>query len=261
LKGTEEMRIFCISWPKAGTHLLLELAKSILPEGPWVEDKDIKYTSEGDELFFQKVSERISKYGDNFAIKGHIPWSESIESFLLSNDFQILFIVRDPRDVICSTYRWLTDLRKNWECSKFLAEFSPKIQLEYIIKGMPLLYPFDNDAGVIWDAPLPVRYSKLTPWFYSAGAIAFTYEKLSGNLGQDTQKKEVVRALSFLKIDPKETTCRVLQSLYNPNSATFHSGKVGNWVDYFSDHHKKLFVELAGEELIEMLGYEATQPK
>jgi hypothetical protein len=36
---------------------------------------------------------------------------------------------------------------------------------------------------------------------------------------------------------------------------------VGNWVDYFSDHHKKLFVELAGEELIEMLGYEATQPK
>jgi hypothetical protein len=251
------MRVFCISWPKAGTHLLLELAKSVLPEGPWINDSDIKYTREGDELFFQKVTERIAKYGDNFAIKGHIPWSKSIESFLLANNFKILFIVRDPRDVICSTYRWLSDLRKNWECSKFLAEFSPDIQLEYIIKGMPLLFPFDNDAGVIWDAPFPERYSKLTPWIDSKAAATFTYEKLSGNLGIDAQRQEVEKALRFLLIDAA-TTNAVLQSLYNPKSATFHSGKVGTWVEYFSENHKKLFVDLGGEPLIEKFGYTGT---
>ncbi len=55
---------------------------------------------------------------------------------------------------------------------------------------------------------------------------------------------------------PRETILAALETSINPKkSPTFRSGKTGEWKKHFTDEHKALFKEVAGDLLIK-LGYE-----
>ena len=55
---------------------------------------------------------------------------------------------------------------------------------------------------------------------------------------------------------PRKTILDSLESSINPSkSPTFRSGKTGEWKKHFTDEHKKIFKDVAGDLLIQ-LGYE-----
>ena len=55
---------------------------------------------------------------------------------------------------------------------------------------------------------------------------------------------------------PRERILEALEESINPKkSPTFRSGKTGEWKKYFTDEHKKIFKDIAGDLLIK-LGYE-----
>jgi hypothetical protein len=55
---------------------------------------------------------------------------------------------------------------------------------------------------------------------------------------------------------PRERILDALESAINPGkSPTFRSGKTGEWTKHFTDEHKKIFKNVAGDLLIK-LGYE-----
>jgi len=55
---------------------------------------------------------------------------------------------------------------------------------------------------------------------------------------------------------PREKALPVLSEAIQPKkSHTFRSGKTGGWKQHFTDKHKKLFKEVAGDLLVR-LGYE-----
>ena len=55
---------------------------------------------------------------------------------------------------------------------------------------------------------------------------------------------------------PRKTILDSLESSINPSkSPTFRSGKTGEWRKHFTDEHKKIFKDVAGDLLIR-LGYE-----
>ncbi len=54
----------------------------------------------------------------------------------------------------------------------------------------------------------------------------------------------------------RKTIVDSLESSINPSkSPTFRSGKTGEWKNHFTDEHKKIFKDVAGDLLIK-LGYE-----
>jgi sulfotransferase 6B1 len=54
----------------------------------------------------------------------------------------------------------------------------------------------------------------------------------------------------------RELILNSLEASINPTkSPTFRSGKTGEWKKHFTDEHKKIFKEVAGDLLIK-LGYE-----
>jgi hypothetical protein len=64
----------------------------------------------------------------------------------------------------------------------------------------------------------------------------------------------------FLARVPLQTTRQLilnsLETSINPKkSPTFRSGKTGEWKKHFTDEHKKIFKEVAGDLLVK-LGYE-----
>ncbi len=254
--------VLCNSWPKAGTHALLELARLALGDGPWYGDPDIKYP-EGEHIFVARATESLARHaGGACVIKGHFGRGPLIESFLAEHDFAHLFAVRDPREVVCSTWRWLRDLRRHWAISRHLAPLSPDEQISAIIRGLPVLAPFDADRDVRWDLPLPGRYAALTRWLDSPDCCVLAYEDLAGMRGASAQFSAVERALGHMRLPfDRADVVRVAGLVCNPASATFHSGPASHWEKHFTAEHRRLFVELGGEELVERLGYEPTLPR
>jgi hypothetical protein len=64
----------------------------------------------------------------------------------------------------------------------------------------------------------------------------------------------------FLALVPLQTPRQLildsLESAINPSrSPTFRSGKTGDWKKYFTEAHKKIFKDVAGNLLVK-LGYE-----
>ena len=254
-------RVLCNSWPKAGTHVLLEVARLALGEGPWYKDPDIKYP-QGEAEFLARAGERLRRYeGQSFAIKGHYGRTPVIEAFLAEHRFAHLFAVRDPREVLCSTQRWLRDLRSDWDISRHLAALDPAAQLEQIIVGLPLLSPFESDFAIRWDQPLPGRYAELTAWLDDPACCVVAYEDLAGMRGAPAQFNAIERALRNLRIPFDDAMiARIAGLVCNPHAATFHTGPASDWEKVFTERHRRLFVEHGGEALVERLGYPPTLP-
>jgi hypothetical protein len=55
---------------------------------------------------------------------------------------------------------------------------------------------------------------------------------------------------------PRQKSLAILTDAIQPkNSRTFRSGKAGGWREHFTDDHKQLFKDVAGDLLVR-LGYE-----
>ncbi|GAA4268017.1 sulfotransferase domain-containing protein [Hyunsoonleella aestuarii] len=250
--------IFCNSWPKSGTHLLLNMASIILNnKNDWYKDEAVKSTPNDVGKLINIISERVITYKHGFAMKGHIGYNEDVLDFFLKNNIQVLFIIRDPRDVICSTVRWVTDLRKNWDANNFFKNLTKEEQLSYAINGMPDFSPFnDNDSFVMWDKPIKERYKHLTPWTESGHTCVLKYEELSGNLGKESFIRAIDKVISFLGIEDEKTEDLLKNNLIDKKSATFHSGKSGGWKNDFTDKNINDFIKVGGEDLVKKFNYE-----
>jgi len=261
LAGAETLRVLVNSWPKAGTHLLLELIRNILGDGDWMRDRDVK-SPFGDAGFLDGVDERIGAHRAGFAIKGHFPWSPMIESGLTARGLTTLLIVRDLRDVACSTLRWMRDLSPDWPASRSLLTLpDDERRLARVITGLTNEHPFDRDSGIDWSAPLPERYARITNWadHLDPGAIV-RYEDLLGVNGPASQRGAISRVCLALGVRARtEEIDRLAGAVYNPNAVTFHTGSSGGWHNEFTDEHRRLFVEHGGDAVNARFGYSPTE--
>ncbi|HEX9600245.1 MAG TPA: sulfotransferase domain-containing protein [Mariniflexile sp.] len=260
-KDKRDLIILCNSWPKAGTHLLLEMASIILRnKKEWYNEKDIKVEIEQVKDLEKHIDNRIKEYGNRFAMKGHIGYSKEVLKLFKKKNIKIFFIIRDPRDVICSTVRWVIDLRKNWEAHTFFKTLNKGDQISYVIKGLPNIEPFKNKGScLLWDKPLKERYQNLTPWTESLDVCVLKYEDLSGNNGERQLEISINKVLEFLKIEDKSLVKSLRTKIINKNSQTFHTGKSGGWKKEFTEKNLKEFVESGSEELVRKFNYEPTQ--
>ena len=259
-RKNKESIILCNSWPKSGTHLLLNMSEIILGgKGDWYKDGAIKSPPNDINLLFERINERINSHGNNFAMKGHIGYSEEILNFIKTNNIKVLFIIRDPRDVVCSTIRWVTDLRKNWDANEYFSGLEKEDQLSYAIKGMPSISPFsDNDSFVLWEQSIVERYKLITPWANNENACFLKYEELSGNLGEKLFNESIERVIKFLSIEDVAVVKKLKNNLIDKKSPTFHSGKSGEWRNEFSKKNIEEFIEIGGENLVKKFNYEPT---
>jgi len=260
LTGAGNLRVLVNSWPKAGTHLLLELVRHILGDGAWMDDRDVK--APGDEAgFLPGVDARIAAHQRGFAIKGHFPHSAEIENGLRDRGFRVLLVVRDLRDVACSTLRWMRDLSPDWPASQRLLELPDDDQrLLRVLDGLSNEHPFDRDSGIDWSVPLPARYRRLTAWADCLPSCAVVrYEDLLGANGEPAQRRTiagVVRALGCSADDHE--IARIAGAVFNPGAVTFHTGGAGGWADSFSNQHRARFTHHGGDRVNARFGYAPT---
>jgi len=193
----------------------------------------------------------LKEVPDNSFLKAHLPYSEEMESFLLSLGFKILFIVRDPRDVAVSHCNHIMkDIRHPlYHYFSELPDYSARIRA--LLNGH-----VSSQSHVL--SPLQQRLYHALGWWRSERTLSVRFEDLIGPKGggsEAIQKQIVLSICEHLEVPSATINLdHLLKNIFYRNARTFHKGAIGTWRDIF-DQETLCFFEKKLAESSEQYGY------
>jgi hypothetical protein len=245
--------IFGNSKPKSGSHLLLQILNGFTRIMPY------KYVQAEPVRTIEKSGRR--KSGDKILHElKHIPpgvigWGYVEASpenvVLLCQPHRVnYFMYRDPRDMLVSQVYFATDMHEEHGMHKFyksLPDFGDR--LKAAITGV------DQDG--LYMVSVKQRYAAVFEWLEQSHVMCIRFEDLIHNPKPTLDAMlDEVESTGYQIPTPRETALSILGKAIQPKkSRTFRSGKTGSWREHFTENHKDLFKEVAGDLLVR-LGYE-----
>lgn len=235
-KYFKKQPLFLISVPKAGTHLLFELAKAFgyrqggsCPSNPrggyWYYTEYSNSHTSAKHFFNETV------YVSDFGNRDH--------PFVTS---PALFIYRNPLDIVASEANYYHKTGKT-SFSGYLSHLSYDERLKKLINDPWLL-------GSIRD-----RISDYVAWNYFQNVVSISFEELIGSKGDgdDQLQKKLIWSLQLkLQIPGKPET--YANQVFNSDSDTFFKGQIGSYKELFKEEHYQLFEKL-DDDFMQEFGY------
>jgi hypothetical protein len=265
--------LFANSFPKSGTHLLIQVLKGFTRIGLAVDSGlPAIVTFEGDsgrQRAEDEIVRDLQRLQPGDIGYGHVHALEGAVSYLCGEGVAAYFILRDPRDVVVSHAHYITDMKADHIHHRYYREalknFDERLQASiegvssarYQVSSIELANTPQEDSS---PAPLPdvrERFEPYIGWLDHPEVLVLRYEdfildrgETSGCVFDHAIKRGFTPSLD------REAAIQVLVKSIDPaRSPTFRSGKIGGWRDSFTDQHKQLFKEVTGD-LLMRLGYE-----
>jgi hypothetical protein len=242
-----------ISFPKSGTHLLDQILLGFSSVAPYAKRLHSFYAEYEGESGAKRAPEQALRWLDSLrprdVASAHLFARPEAVARVCSHEFIPYFIFRDPRDVVVSHVFYVTEMEKNHVHHAYyqsLPDFDSRLKVS--ILGRP-------DADVEFPN-IAERFAPYLDWLNHPEVLTIHFEDLiHGRAASLTRIMD-----HFLARVPLQTSRQLildsLESSINPSrSPTFRSGKTGEWKQYFTEEHKRIFKEIAGDLLIR-LGYE-----
>lgn len=247
--------LFANSFPKSGTHLLTQVLQGFPKIGPAVDSGlPAIVTFEGDTGRPRSEAEILADLqrllpGD--IAYGHVHALPQAVEFLRRPAMASYFILRDPRDVVVSHVHYVTEMEPGHihhpYYTEVLRDFDERLSASILGRPDPEI-PFPN---------ILERFEPYLGWLDQPEVLCLRFEDFilqrEETLGQVLD--QAVRRGFPLKMDRSQAVGVLAASIDPQRSPTFRSGKVGGWRQQFSEAHKRLFKEVAGDLLVR-LGYE-----
>lgn len=245
--------IFANSKPKSGSHLLLQVMNGFTQIMPYkyVDADPVRtITYAGRRKTKEEIFADLKSTPKGVIGWGYVDATEENASFLTSAGRVNYFIYRDPRDMLVSQVFFATDMHEEHgmhDYYKSLPDFGARLNVA--ITGID-----KNDLKMV---SVKQRYEGVFQWLQQKNTMCLRFEDLINNRDATLLKMlDEVEKTGFKIPTPREKALPVLIEAIQPKkSHTFRSGKTGGWKQHFTDEHKKLFKEVAGDLLVR-LGYE-----
>lgn len=248
-------RVFINSVPKAGTHLLTaeldrfpELQNSRLHlEVSKIKVPDRRTPAGYPVIDLAKVARATSHVRKSQFFSAHLYWTQELEHLVSADGTAMIFMVRDPRDVLLSRLHYVVGLRRHWMHDYLTTQFdNPTDRLRALIRGNPAA-PFV--------LPLRATLESYLPWTQSPNVLTVRFEDLVGVRGGGSAEAKLaaLRAIaSHCGLAPSH-----LQELATSSSgatATLRKGQIGGWRD---EMPAEILREIARDcdDLLEAYGY------
>lgn len=245
--------IFGNSKPKSGSHLLVQILAGFCQIMPYayVNAEPVRTINKNGG---RRDPERI--LADLQAIpRGVIGWGyveatpENV-SFLTQAGRVNYFIYRDPRDLLVSHVFFATEMHEEHGMHAFyrsLPDFNQRLKVA--ITGI------DRDG--LYMVNVKQRYEGVFQWLATPNVMCLRFEDLINQRETTLHAMlDEVEKTGYRIPTPREEAITVLLEAIQPRkSRTFRAGKTGGWKQYFTEEHKHLFKEIAGDLLVQ-LGYE-----
>jgi len=247
--------LFANSFPKSGTHLLTQVLQGFAKIGPAVDagmPAVVTYDGPtGKPRPLPDILKDLRRLRSGDISYGHLHAFPAVVQELTRTGVASFFIFRDPRDVVISHVHYVTEMNPNHVhhpyYTRTLASFDERLSVS--ILGRPDL---DHLFPDVWG-----RFEPYLDWLDKPEVLALRFEDfVTDRVGTLRAVLEHAETRGFQLHVPKEQALRILNSSIAPEkSPTFRSGKVGKWRESFTEEHKTIFKEVAGDLLIR-LGYE-----
>ena len=245
---------FANSFPKSGTHLLTQILKGFTQIGPAVESglpAIVTFDGRtGRERSEDEILNDIQRLLPGDIAYGHLHAFPDVVNLLSQAGYATYFILRDPRDVAVSHVHYVTEMEPNHAHHHYyrdvLEDFDQRLQAS--IEGIP--------SGKS-RAALPnitQRFEPYLGWLNHPEILTLHFEDLISKQ-VETLGKIFDHAVqhNFKPTYDREQAIEILSQSINPQrSPTFRSGKIGSWQSCFTENHKRVFKDIAGDLLIQL---------
>lgn len=245
--------IFGNSKPKSGSHLLLQILNGFTQIMPYkYVDADpirtVKY--EGGRRDVKDIATDLKKVPQGVIGWGYVEASPENVTVLCQPNRVNYFIYRDPRDMLVSQVFFATDMHEEHGMHAYynsLPDFGARLNVAI--------------AGIEKDGLKMVsvkqRYEGVFQWLEQKHVMCLRFEDLINNRDATllAMLNEVEKTGYKIPTAREKALPILIEAIQPKKSHTFRSGKTGGWTQHFTEEHKKLFKEVAGDLLVR-LGYE-----
>jgi hypothetical protein len=245
-----------ISFPKSGTHLLDQILLGFNRVAPFSRHLHSFYAEYEGESGRKRAPEQALAWLDSLrpgdVASAHLFARDQVVGRVCTLGFIPYLIFRDPRDVVVSHVFYVTDMEArhvHHDYYEALPDFDSRLTVS--ILGRP-------DADVEFP-DIAARFAPYLGWLDQPSVMKIHFEDLI-NDRTGTLNRILDHFLARIPLSPKgmprQLILESLESSIRPRrSPTFRSGKTGEWSKHFTEEHKKIFKDVAGDLLVR-LGYE-----
>jgi hypothetical protein len=245
--------IFGNSKPKSGSHLLLQILNGFTQIMPYkyVEADPVRtIEKEGRRRTNEEILSDLQDIPRGVVGWGYVEASPANVAFLCQSQRVNYFIYRDPRDLLVSQVFFATDMHEEHgmhELYQSLPDYGERLKVA--ITGI------DRDG--LYMVSVNQRFAGVFEWLGQEHVMCIRFEDLIDNRDATLDAMlDEVESTGYKIPTSREKALAVLAEAIRPQkSHTFRSGKAGGWREHFTDEHKKLFKDVAGDLLVR-LGYE-----
>lgn len=245
--------ILANSFPKSGTHLLLQIVEAI----PGVKNYGSFIASMPTITFRERSADahlrRIAWIIPSEAVPAHLFYDLRYADALAARNCVHYFVYRDPRDVAVSEAHYLTTMNRWHRLHRYFARLPTLEQrIEFSIRGA-------DDPDFPYDYPdIGRRFERYRGWLTRQDVFPLRYEELIGD-----RQKELLRRIvqhyaerAGRPIEIESALAAVDQAIDPSRSHTFRKGVASGWREVFTPRLSQAMKQVASDLLIE-LGYES----
>lgn len=258
--GVSPYAVICNSVPKSGTYLLTEMLKAT---GLWAGLGHHAYTrglsrvrSDGVLETERKIPalQWLNALPNGYSCPAHVEYSPYIEDYLLSSPrHKMLFIIRDPRDLVIS---WV-DFVYNSEAYRQMGPLNA-----YLREAGSTSFPTDEGRIGITIENLPKSgIGNFVPWIDSPACCTIRFEELYAALigeGADASAGTVLeRICGFLEI-PRQHGASFAAALGRGLTASARAEKIDVYRRRMTAANLALLQHAEFQKLVLSFGYAAT---
>lgn len=242
-----------ISFPKSGTHLLDQILLGFSNVAPFSKRLHSFYAEYEGESGKKRSPEQALAWLDSLGAcdiaSAHLFARPESVSRVCSPKFVPYFIFRDPRDVVVSHVFYVTDMEArhvHHDYYQSLPDFDTRLNVSIV--GRP-----DLDVEF---PDIAARFAPYLGWLGQDDVLSIHFEDLINDRAAALSRiLDHLLARAPLQA-PRQLIFDCLETSINPSkSPTFRSGKTGEWKKHFTEEHKRVFKNVAGDLLVK-LGYE-----
>ncbi len=245
--------LLSISFPKSGTHLLDQILLGFANVAPYAKRVHSFYAEYEGESGVKRAPDQALHWLDSLCPRdvasAHLFARPDAVVRVTSPKFIPYFIFRDPRDVVVSHVFYVTEMEAHHVHHVYyqsLPDFDARLKVS--ILGRP-------DADVEFPN-IAERFAPYMGWLDQPEVLTIHFEDLIQDRVQ-TLNRIIDHFLARVPLHAsRQLILDSLESSINPTkSPTFRSGKTGEWKKHFTEEHKNIFKDVAGDLLIK-LGFE-----
>jgi hypothetical protein len=253
--------LLSISFPKSGTHLLDQILLGFAKVAPYAKRLHSFYAEYEGESGRKRSPEQALAWLDSLhprdIASAHLFARPEVVERVCSSRFVPYFVFRDPRDVVVSHVFYVTDMEArhvHHDYYESLPDFNARLQVS--ILGRPDMDTSPEPGRRVEFPNIAERFAPYLGWLDREEILPIHFEDLIHDRAS-ALARIMEHCLIHVPIHAsRQLILDSLEASINPKrSPTFRSGKTGEWKKYFTEAHKKVFKDVAGDLLLQ-LGYE-----